>query len=983
MKVRTTLLGAASLLALEILASGAAHAQTGAPVATAPASSPPPAAEPPATVTELVVTGSRLKTGFAEPTPVTVVSAQQLTLAAPNSAGEALAQLPAFMGSQTTSNLGAVSSSLGGAQALLNLRDLGANRTLVLLDGERLPASNVNGSVDVNIIPQALLSRVDVVTGGASSVYGSDAVAGVVNFILNTRFTGLQINVDGGETSYGDAGNEHVTVAAGKSFLDGRLRLEGSLEYFHQDGIGLGPNGRKWYDQSSGFVTLPAGSATSFGIIPNVGFSTMAYGGLITKLTNTAGKAVTVAGLSGMQFGAGGVLQPFSTGTNTGASFQSGGSGPNAENGLSPDQDREGLFFHGEYDITPKLTVFGELMYNRSYTDAISAYPFEQTSKAFTIYANNAYLPASVAALMAANHIASFTLGRLSADLPPIENKDTTTLARINGGLRGEFNSHWSFDTSLAYAVSEQDYQQYDTINRNLYAAADAVVNPANGQIVCQSTLAGYDAGCTPIDVLGTNAVSKAGAAYVSGWDNGDTMDQQTAFNANIRGDLGDRLNFGAGPISVAFGGAWRIDKATRTVSPLSAIYTSCTGLRAGGCTAYNNVYGGYQSYNPGPLNGSISATEGYLELGVPLLRELPFVKALNVDLAGRMTDYSTSGITYTWKIGPTWQITDDFRIRAARSQDIRAPDINELFSTVSSSATQTSFVLPVSTAPGPAATTTTVLAIGNPNLKPEVAQTSTIGGVYRPGWLPGFEGSIDYYKIKVSHAITTLPTQSIIDGCYNGNQTYCQLISVAGVPVTTTAGLNGASGISIRSAPQNVASVGTSGLDLEAAYNVNLMGGRLTTRAIGNYVLTYFNSAATAPSGPVLIGAYGLGATAPPEWTVNLSEQYDHPLTGTSSYMLALQQRLIAPGSYNPNYTPAQFPASEQHVPGIIYWDLTATYRYVAFGAHQELYATVLNLFDKQPPPVPQPSTFQGATRYDLYDVLGRRFVIGVKAKW
>jgi hypothetical protein len=159
-----------------------------------------------------------------------------------------------------------------------------------------------------------------------------------------------------------------------------------------------------------------------------------------------------------MQFGPNGVLEPFNYGTNTGTAFQSGGSGPSAVNGLSPKQQRASLFLHGEYDITANLTAFGEVMYDRSYTDAISAYPFEQTSKAFTIYANNAYLPTAVSNLMTANNIASFTLGRLSADLPPIENRDTTTLARINGGFRGQLNDRWSFDASLAYAVSEQDY---------------------------------------------------------------------------------------------------------------------------------------------------------------------------------------------------------------------------------------------------------------------------------------------------------------------------------------------------------------------------------------------------------------------------------------------------------------------------------------------------------------------------------------------
>lgn len=975
MSSRYLWLCAASIAALELAAANGALAQTAPrPTSTSPAAS--------ADVSEVIVTGTRLKSGFNEPTPVTVMSAEQLQARSPVSVGEALAQLPAFSGTRTTSSLGAVSSGVGSAQALLDLRGLGSNRVLVLLDGERLPASNVNGSVDVNVIPQALLERVDVVTGGASSSYGSDAVAGVVNFVLNHHFTGLKIDLSGGETTYGDAAHGHVTVAAGHAFLDGHLRLEGSAEYFKEDGIPLGNTGRGWYDTGGGFVTLPKGSATTFGLIPDARFSTMAYGGLITSLTTSAGKTVTVPGLSGMQFGPGGALQPFDFGTNTGTAFQTGGSGPRAANGMSPDQEREGFFFHGEYDVSDHVTGFVEAMYNRSSTDAISAYSFQQTSKAFRIYADNPYLPADVAALMKANNIASFTLGRYSSDIPPIENKNVTTLQRLNAGFRGDLWSGWSFDTSLAYAVSEQNYQQYNTINRNLYAAADAVVNPATGQIVCRSTLAGLDPGCVPLDVLGVGAASPAAAAYVSGWNVGDTTDQQTAFNLNVRGDLGDKISLGAGPINVAVGGAWRRDKVKRKVDALSAITTSCAGLRKSGCDAYNGVYGGYQSYNPGPLNGSVSVAEAYAEAGIPILKDKPLVRSLNLDLAGRITDYSTSGVTYTWKIGPTWDVTDELRIRATRSQDIRAPTANELFSTVSNSSTQTNNIFPSSTAPGPLTTTTTTLAVGNPDLKPEVAQTWTVGAVYKPEWLPGLEGSLDYYSINIHNAISTIATQTIIDNCFSGDQSACALITVGGKAVSTTAGLNGASGVTISNAPLNVASIKTTGVDAEVTYTTEVFGGNLRLRGLGNWVDSFDDSSSKPPNGPVLIGAYGVGAGLP-RWTADLEAYYEHPLSDARSVSVDLAEHLIASGKYNPNRTDAEFPASQQHIPGVAYTNLTATYKFEAMGAREQLYVTVLNLFDKAPPAVPGPSTFQSPTRFDLYDVLGRRWTVGLKAQW
>jgi hypothetical protein len=267
--------------------------------------------------------------------------------------------------------------------------------------------------------------------------------------------------------------------------------------------------------------------------------------------------------------------------------------------------------------------------------------------------------------------------------------------------------------------------------------------------------------------------------------------------------------------------------------------------------------------------------------------------------------------------------------------------------------------------------------------LKPEVAQTFTAGVVYQPSWLEGFNGSVDFYRIDISGAIFTPASQTIVDGCYAGIQSDCQLISVGGNPVTTTAGLDGAAGITVKAAPVNAASLKTSGFDAELAYKARLWGGAISGRALANYVDTYSNTAAASPNGPVFIGAYALGALAIPRWTINLSEQYAHPLGATAEGAISVQERLIAGGKYNPNYTAAQFPAAGQDVPEVTYTDVTASFRFQAAGADAELYLTVLNLFNVSPPSIPIASTFQQPTNFDIYDVLGRRFTLGLKAKW
>src|ERR1051326_4356648 len=237
--VRQSLFVTSSTLAIT-LGSAAAYAQSA------------PADAAPETVT---VTGSLLKNSFTAPTPVTVLDSRTLQQVSPNSVMDSVAQLPALTGSQPSTNSGAVSAGGGtNGQAILTLRNLGANRTLVLLDGHRMGQTNPNGTSDVNLVPQSLISHVDVITGGASATYGADAVAGAVNFVLNHHFQGFKAQIDGGETQYGDGKNGHATATYGSSVMDGHLRFEGSVDYFEQDGIGIPPISadRKWFNVPDG-----------------------------------------------------------------------------------------------------------------------------------------------------------------------------------------------------------------------------------------------------------------------------------------------------------------------------------------------------------------------------------------------------------------------------------------------------------------------------------------------------------------------------------------------------------------------------------------------------------------------------------------------------------------------------------------------------------------------------------------------------------
>jgi iron complex outermembrane receptor protein len=436
-------------------------------------------------------------------------------------------------------------------------------------------------------------------------------------------------------------------------------------------------------------------------------------------------------------------------------------------------------------------------------------------------------------------------------------------------------------------------------------------------------------------------------------------------------------------PISLAVGMTYRRYDVNRTVDNLSNVITSCTGLR--GCpTALNNLQGGYQSYNPAPLKGSVSATEGFAELGIPLIKDVPFIKSLSLDLAGRMTDYSTSGVVYSDKVGLDYQLDEQLRFRATHSQDIRAPTLTDLFSTGTTATNQANYPASGTLLPAgsiPVSIPTSAISLGNSALRPESAQTVTLGTVYAPSWLEGFQGSVDYYSIGIGGALATIGGQNAIDGCYQGNAFDCSLISVNGVAVTTTSVLvppgSGATpvpGVTVHSVSANIAKQNASGLDLELAYSTPFWDGTLTARGLANFALGQ-SSSANAVSAAKIVGGNGTGI---PYWTSNLSLNYE-----TSLFGIFVQERLISAGYANPNLLQG-YSINQNTVPLIAYTTLTLTYKFKAlYNSDDELFLGIDNLFNQDPPvTTTSPSSFENPTNFGLYDVLGRRFNVGLRVK-
>jgi len=927
------LLGAAALCALAYPASASGQDSV-APAGQADV------AETTSGTGDIVVTGSRLQSGFNSPTPVTIVSGEQLREASATSIADALNQLPVFNDSLKTSNPGTTPGTGNSGQNLLNLRGLGANRNLVLLNGNRFVATNFTGSVDINVLPQALIKRVDVVTGGASAAYGSDAVSGVINFVLDEELQGIKAELQSGVSTRGDLPSYGGSIAFGTSLAGDRLHLLGSFEYFRQNGIRADePTGRRWFDVAAGQYPVP-GASTAVTVVPDIRSSRGAYGGLITS-----------GPLKGITFLPGGALGTFDYGDFTSSSFQSGGDGPRVNIGFAPDQLRYNAFLRAAYDISDNLQAYVEGTYAYAHTKQ-GAFVLSHVggSNNFRIFRENAFLPAPLATLMDANALTSVVVGRFSSDFPLVEIENFSKVYRGAAGFRADIGNGWKLDGSASYGRTDLELRENNlSINRNLYAAVDAVRDPA-GNIVCRSTLAGLDQGCVPLNLFGTGSPSAAAIDYATGDGVAWLRLEQYVAGLTISGDLGDRLSFGAGPISVAAGIEYRKEKARQETDAISQATTSIAGIR-GAPAAQADRPGGFNLYNPLPFAGSYDIKEGFLEVGIPILKDSALGQSLSFNGAVRYADYSQSGGVTTWKLGGEYEPVDGLRFRATRSRDIRGPSLVELFDP-GRQATLNSIY-------GGQTVQTRFFTAGNANLRPEKADVLTFGAVFRPAFVPGLQLSVDRYVVKIKDAIDYLLPQQEIDACEAGNAFFCDLITPNSDGTITVTGPN-----------LNLAVQKAAGIDFEAYYSLPVGGGTLSLRALATHHTSAYRIA--AGSAPIR----SLGQPDTPKWSGNFQARYS-----TDDWALLVQQRFISASVFNADNVEG-VDTNLNHAPAVWYTDATLTFDIAAFGQKQQLFLSVNNVFDRDPPMATNdPSSFSGPTS-TAYDPVGRYFNVGVRLR-
>lgn len=921
------------------------------------------------TLEEISVTATRIsRSGFTAPTPLTIVGIEDRELRATANVASLLNELPSIRptaAALTSQNTGIQAINLRGLNGVNN----GSTRTLVLVDGRRFVPTTITGVVDSNVVPSALIERVEIVTGGASAAWGSDAVAGVANFIFKQQIDGFEGHVQYGLSERGDNKETNASLAWGTGFAGDRGQFMIAGEFSELEDRQTWAD-REWSNRRTGFVagTLNGVNVTRIQV-DGLTMSGLTTGGVITAANG--GPLPANSPLRGIEFGAGGTVLPFNYGTNVGNTTMIGGDGAWFQDSLlmSAPVERQNVYARTTFDFTDSVrgSLEASVMQSSSTAPTFPLYN-PNTDATITVRRDNPYLQtmpglAPLRTILNANPtIASFSVGRINSELGrnvyDVENRST----RFVLSLDGDIGDKWSWK---AYGTSgETDYDskiKEHLIEPNWRAALDPVVE--NGQIICRvnsvlpaniaivtaPTYAGLgaSAGCVPANIFGPGSLNPAVKNYVAGTQTFVADYTQDAAGVSIQGEP---FSTWAGSVAVAGGIEWREESVEGTSDRLSQLRNS----------AY--LIGGYQYGNPKPIEGSYDVKEAFLETIVPLANGAAWAHSLDLNAAARRTDYSTSGLVTTWKAGITFKPIESLMLRGTKSRDIRAANLNELFASSTLLAFgATDYGLIVGGVPS--AYNAQQVTTGNPNLLPEEADTKTFGISWQPGFLDGFSASVDYYDISLSGGITARTAQTIVNRCYgqSGNPLTpadCQLISRD--PVSGRI-------LAVNTFPINDQRQETRGVDYEISYDTGLGDGNLNVRLLATQLMRL------RILGVNRAGEIGTG-TSSPRWRGVLSASYSQ-----GPWTFFGQTRHVDSGTYDNTFGPTAI--SDNEISSRTYVDATVQYEFDYQSLDRfQVFGRVTNLFDKDPPVLGNANQNSAPTNAALYDVAGRSFVVGMR---
>jgi outer membrane receptor protein involved in Fe transport len=1040
---------------------------------------------------EITVTGTRIQrtSGFTTPVPVTSVSLDELKALKPGTTMvDQLDQLPQFFQTQSAQRGGgALFGTAGGSY--LDLRAMGPQRNLILLDGARVTPADRNGTVTIDNFPTALLRSVEVVTGGASAAYGADALAGVTNFILDRNFTGLDFSLDAGQTDVSDGDNYQVSVAGGIE-LGERWHFIGSFEDQHIDQImrdpaELGDWFRRWGPVQNPAWTPGNAAVPRYFILPDVHSTLHTPTGKIMRV-NAAG-AVLPFSLNGYTFtNSGTAVRPFAPGDIVGcgalptcvASNPTGGTGsqsggPEAaianaafEGGpYGAEVERNNLFTGFTFDANDDLQFFANLFGGVTESNNLDrrGIPHGTAPWNFTIFRENAFLPAAVRNTMFAEGITEFrfekqgtVLGQPGSWNDHEERRNEFETWTLQLGVDHQFTDNWRLQARVQRGATDK----YTAVLNELrvdreFLALDAVSvdangnvlgdqpgeDPALGTIICNvqrynptpaqlrdavdgnssvtppippvlvPSVQGDDSlggpadlvpipgpvgpdaipNCVPLNAFGLGNASPAAQAYLTSPKWGDSAVTQEFAEVLFTGDIWD--GFGPGAFSMAAGLTYRDQWFWQRGQPQDLMAYG-PPRNADGSAASGFVNLGIRGFPAGftggsanlhefstvpAIKGGYDVWEAFAEFNMPLWESGP--RRFELDVAGRYSDYSTSGGINSYKTGVNLTIMESLRFRATKSRDVREPTFSERYDLQGGGGRVND---PQN---GNASVEITITSGGNPDLNPEEADTMTAGFVFQPTAAPGFQFSIDWYDIDLREAVGQLgatpqaAAQNIVNYCNNGVTELCPLI----LRDPTTGAIT-----NVRSVFTNIDRANVRGIDYEIVYNTepDLASNRsesLTLRLLAGRLLED-SVTSTSPTGPVTTDNANLYTE--PDFEALATVQYQVGAFGTS-----IQQRYVAdsvlnvswlqwePGIVLPN--PNAITVSDNTVQSKSYTDLTLFWdAAMTSDARWRAALTITNLLDADPPVVAdfgQRFSSQGAIGFaqSSYDFYGRRYLL------
>ncbi|MGC3982160.1 MAG: TonB-dependent receptor [Steroidobacteraceae bacterium] len=924
---------------------------------------------------EIVVTGTRLASpNFTSPTPVQVLSQETIQQRAPTAIADVINEIPAFRISRSAAGSGRIADQQAGVSALLDLRGLDAVRSLILINGNRTVGTTAAGTFDTNMIPVGLIDRVDVVTGGASAAYGSDAVAGVVNFVLKNKMEGFTGNIQTGATTHGDGRQTSGSLAGGMSFAEDRGHFVIGVDAAKTEGVG-NIYSRDWGRSNPGLLSVSAAQRSSL----NLPAQYFTNGAVLANVT--PGGLIQTAASNGnyYSFDAAGNPTVFNRGTVYGSGTTAVMTGTSANAGYNPNSffqlqnrnERQVAYGRAQFEVNDALTLFAEANYGRTHL------PQQLTSSyTMTYLVPTASLPGGLSALYSTPTV---TIGRLNTEMGGGNTTfQTNNITRYVVGADGKLFNDWSWNVAYERGRTHQDFNASGIVTaamyRAVYGCGSDATNPNIGSNTALTNAANlYEQitgkTCSPFNPFGVSNDNNAGINYFYNTQHQDNYFGQDAASASLSGSP---FALWAGDVSLAAGIEWRRD-TLRVVG--TALGTA-------------NVY---SAGNFGSYSGSNSVKEGFVEVGIPMLRDVTAVKALDFNAAVRRTDYKLSGAVSTWKAGVTYEIVDGLRLRATQSRDIRAPNLQELYFVGGSISTSLTNNIPGTFGFGNSGTSITA-GTGNPALLPEKADTFTTGVTVEPssGALAGFRGAVDYYRIKVNGAITrpsTAQTQNICSALLAAGATSCPGITFS----------NTGNGIaSLYNMSQNLNALKVDGIDIELGYRLASlpfgMPGAFEVRALANR--TFHNQQV------LLTGTFENAGSmnGVPKWNGNVNFAYDLNKFGAELQVTGFSgvkydtTSLLALTTATNSATALVVDPSDQgylntngnsinrnHFPGAVYENLSAHY---AVNDNVTLYGVVNNLFDVKAPEFAAIAVTNGSRNLN-YDLLGRAYKAGVRVSF